>query len=184
MKNPATGLLLLVLPLGFTFVVGWGNLYIRLEDLTAVDINLLTFQWTTLYHVIWFICGVFALAFYLYNIFVKGSCLYLFGVPLQIGTFVLAWIFWLILNGPFDRFDTLEVEDTTYHIIQTSANATGLLYLFTCNENICDVFQIGAVDSSRYFDAEMTYTHSNHTIYVAADGGYGVEKYIIPLTEN
>ena len=184
MKNLTAGLLLLSLPVGITFFIAIANIYINLDGLTTVDINLFTFQWMTVYHVMWFICAIIIGTFYLYVIFIKGSCLSILGIPIHMAMFVLAWFLWLFLNGPLDRFDTLEIEDTSYHLIQTSANATGQLYLFTCDEHICDVTYIDYVDSSKFFDAEMTYSPSNHTIYVSADAGYGIEEYIIPLDEN
>jgi hypothetical protein len=168
-KNPVTVLLLLILPPSLMLLVSMIN---WLMFWVSNDVDILIFQWTAFHYVIWLTFGCIAGAFYMYHILFKRSYLYLLGVPFQIGIFIFTWFWWLIISGPLDRFDTLEIEDTSYHLIQTSSHGNGQLYLFACDQDFCAVSIIGNVDSSKFFGAEMTYNSPTNTIYVTADLGF------------
>ena len=179
-KNPVIMLLLLILPPSLMFLISmWNWLVFWVSD----DLDLLIFQWTMLHYIIWFIFGISAGAFYIYQIFFKNVRLYLLGIPFQIGVFIFTWLWWITISGPLDHFDTLEIEDTTYHLIQTSAHMTDLLHMFTCEE-FCSVRSISKAEYSKYNSGNMSYNPATHSIHIIATGDNGIDEYTIPVSEN
>ena len=112
-------------------------------------------------------------------IIVKGYWAYIIGIPFQLMMFFLALFLVGVLQHRIDVFDTVDVKDKTYHLVQVSSS----LYLFECDGETCAFNYIDGLDSSFFSQGHMIYFYSNDTFYVEIKA-HGDEEYIIPLTEN
>ena len=184
MRNVLTGMALLILPIGLTYILISWNQSIALDSFPLLELNSLIFRWVTLAHVIWIICGILAGIFYIYVIFVKGYWIYILGIFAQVFVFVAVWMFWLVLNGRVFVFQSVSVEEDTYHVVAHNVGGSGYLYLFSCDEGLCQPQEIGYIDSISYWDADMTYDETSHTIYVTTDLGFDIEEIVIPLDDG
>jgi|GEM_PF-6325686 len=173
---------LLIVPFGLTFILIAGNYQVALDSFSRVDINYVLFRWVTAYHILWIIFAILAVAFYIVIIFVKGYWVYILGIFAQVGMFVVAWLFWLLLNGSVFVAESVTVEETTYHIVAHNVTGSGHLYLFRCVGESCFPKEVGYIDSGAYHrDIDMVYDSQNNTLNITTDLGYQVEDITIPL---
>lgn len=184
MKNISRALMLLILPIILTFTMGWINFDYVYSILSTVNIHILTFRWITIYHVIWVICAFLSLWFYVGLIFVDGYWGYSLGALMNVGVFVSVWFLWLIGSGQIEIYDTIELPNNSYHLVETRVNANGTLYLFTCDSADCEAQKIGFIGSSRYFGGEMDYNSDTNQMIVLADAGYKTEEITVDLSDN
>lgn len=181
---------LMVLPIILSFlIIRWNQGFIH-SSFEAINWHVFIFSWQTVNYLTWIICGFLTVAFYGYMIFIKRYYLLILAALVQVGIFVFVWLVWLLFNGSLDVFDSVTVEDTDYHLVQTATNGNGQLYLFTCKDALCNAEKIDYVDSVNYYDAELTYDVETNSLTVFSDSGHGPsnesmddETIIVPLED-
>jgi len=109
---------------------------------------------------------------------------YLVGILPQLFMFVIAWFLWSSFQEYIEVFDSVVIKYKTYHLVQVKGLGWGSIYLFDCEEDICNFSKIASIDSTFYSRGQITYTPSNNTLYIEARVHGDNEEYIIPLNEN
>ncbi len=184
MKNMSRALMLLILPIILTFVMFKINFDYVYSTLSTVNLYILIFRWITIYHIIWVICAFLSLWFYVGLIFVDGYWGYSLGALMNVAVFVPVWMMWLLFNGQLHIYDTIELPDKSYHLIETRVYANGTLYLFTCEGADCEAEKIGYISSSGYRDGEIDYNPDTNQMIVLADASYEIEEITVDLPDT
>lgn len=160
-------------PVIMRHLTDWEN-SINLELFSDSDFIFLMTDMPKYYEGILAFVIVSLIIFYAYAI-LRRMFVFVFGIPFQ--CCVLTIMLWFFVTQPnSDLFQSLELDQKMYHLIQYERG----LYLFDCEDNLCESELLGFLDSHFYSNGTMAYDPDNKSLRVQATG-HSVEDYIIPL---
>ena len=174
--------IIIFLPMIATILFLNWNTYIRLDSLTEAELYFAIFRLTISYNAVGFVILAMSIFAYVYAGAERQFWVHLIGIPLQSCTCLFILVL-LMLQPHIEIFQSLEVDDVTYHLVYRH-DGSGSIHLLACDDKntICKSDLLGVVDSYMYSDGQMTYHPAYDYLHIRTTG-FDVEEYIIPLND-
>jgi len=173
-------LLIVIPPILMGLIILWNNNTV-LTTFTELDLDLYILRLTIPFEIVALVTVALTVIFYGYALTTRESRIYYIGIPLQAVSLFIVFSMMSVLPD-LEIFSEIEVEETSYLLVQVAPPESGELYLFACDvDENCTGEEIAVVEGRAYETGEMLYDAPTNMLNIVATAEE-IEQYTVPLS--